>query len=146
MIFFRPVCRAKIICRSFSSWVVGLTNACSRMLVVLRNRKYTYRSHERKLILRYRPLSKVHSMDNLLTLFNMMWDIRYFILNNSNSVSVIGFPLKRLSFRARIIINSWWSLKSIIFVKVQQHVERHTKVEVSLRQAWSDVPVTHPAF
>jgi len=63
MIFFRPVCRAKTY-RGFSNWVaVLMAHEC---LVVLCNK----RSHERKLILKYRPLSKARSKDRW-TSFNL---------------------------------------------------------------------------
>ena len=77
-------------------------------LVVLCKSGNSYRSYERKVMLRYRPLSKACSIDNLFISLNNTCGIRHCTLNNSSGFgSVAGSPIRQLlSLRARIKINS----------------------------------------
>jgi len=71
MMFFRPTCKAKIMYRGFSKWVaILMAHEC---LVVRCSSGNSYRSHERKTILRYRPLFRARSIDSLFISFNSGW-------------------------------------------------------------------------
>jgi len=76
-------------------------------LVVFCKSGNSYRSHERKAMLRYHPLSKARSIDNLFISLNNTCGIRHYTLNNSSVGSVAVSPIRQLlSLRARIKINS----------------------------------------
>jgi len=79
-------------------------------------------------MLRYRPLSKAHSIDSLFISLNNMCGIRHYTLNNSSIGSVAGFPVRLLSLRARIKINSSVDYAFVIFSNSQQYVERYTEI------------------
>jgi len=110
--FFQPVCRAKTTYRGFSSWVaVLMAHEC---LIVRYNSGNSYRFHERKSIMKYRPLSKARSIDSLFISFNDTCGIRHCILN----ISIADFSAK---FPIRQLLSCAWSYQNQFVTSVDHH-------------------------
>jgi len=66
-------------------------------LIVHCNSGNSYKSYERKAMLKYRPLSRARNIDSLFISFNITCGIRHCTLNNVISGSRVGSPSKQLS-------------------------------------------------
>ena len=103
--FFFPVWSAKITYRGFSNCDVVLT--AHECFVVLWSKGNSYRSHDRKHMLRYRSPSSVRKSDNLLTSFNTICGIFHCIFDSVILGSADACATTQLlSLRTRIRISS----------------------------------------
>jgi len=150
MLFFLLVCRAKMTYCGFSSWVVILI--AYECFVVLSNRGYSYKSYERKLILRYHPLSKARSMNSLLTSFNITWDIRP--VSWTIQVSALSLDLLQCNCRCVLVskINSWRAILHICNLRKNPTtcpMVHKIKISItcySLFTVWSNIECGNLAF
>jgi len=132
MTFFRPICRAKITYRGFSSWVAVLTS--HECLVVLYRRSYRFHAKTHA-----RIMTAIQcSIDNLLISFNATWSIRLWkIQPQASSQDFLSRNCNRCELQNQFVASVDDAL--IILAKAQQHVERHAKIKVSFLRVGSGV-------
>jgi len=126
-----------------------MTHEC---FVVFGNRWYSYRSYERKLILKISSSLQGTQQNSLLTSFNVRHSLLYleqFKFRRCRWIShnaIVSLRSYQNQFVMRINYNMF-----VIFAKAEQHAERYIKLKypsrvIRLFTVWSNIGFGNPTF